>query len=195
MEVARQMHPMVCLLISSPSQHKHNSICESAPWISKEFANNMWTWDKRTLNPTPAASKENKDGTYSMHASLADDLRVITPAKYAFKGKVIALTSHNNSSGSTNLLANIRAAGNTTLVGEKTGGSAQGTTAGILFTLTLPESKITTRIPFSQFTNNVKDFEKGMGVSPDIFATNTVESVLAQEDEIFKRALELAKQN
>jgi C-terminal processing protease CtpA/Prc len=155
----------------------------------------MWTWDKRTLNPTPAASKENKDGTYSMHASLADDLRVITPAKYAFKGKVIALTSHNNSSGSTNLLANIRAAGNTTLVGEKTGGSAQGTTAGILFTLTLPESKITTRIPFSQFTNNVKDFEKGMGVSPDIFATNTVESVLAQEDEIFKRALELAKQN
>lgn len=114
----------------------------------QELRQHMWTWDKRALNPSPQGFNKNADGSYSLKAEFSEELATLTPAKYAFSGKIIALTSNANSSGSTNLLAKIQDSGNVTLIGEKTGGNAEGGTAGVLFTLTLPESKITTRIPF-----------------------------------------------
>ncbi|MDT0594902.1 S41 family peptidase [Glaciecola petra] len=150
----------------------------------------LWTWDKRALDPNRIGFSKNDDGGYSLRSWFTDDLDTIKPTKYAFSGKLIALTSNSNSSGSTNLLSALQSAGRVTMVGEKTGGSKEGVTAGLLFTLTLPESKITTRVPFFRYTNNVKSFELGMGVTPDIYAPMTVEAFLRSGDP----ALETAKQ-
>ena len=153
-------HGLLVNLITQPTRAKLDM---RAKTLNMEgLREHLWTWDERALDPYRIAFSQNDDNTYSLRSWLTDDLDTIKPAKYAFDGKIIALTSHGNSSGSTNLLANIQALGRSTLIGEKTGGSAQVTTAGLLFTLTLPESKITTRIPFFQYQNNIKTFKEDM---------------------------------
>lgn len=154
----------------------------------------LWTWDKRALDPYRFAFSKNKDNSFSLRSWFTDELDTVKPARYAFTGKLIILTSNSNSSGSTNLMAVIKSTRGATLVGEKTGGSAEGVTAGLLFTLTLPESKIRTRIPFFRFDNNVKNYVKGMGLMPDIDVPMTVKAFIAGQDPAYKTAIRLAKQ-
>jgi hypothetical protein len=180
-----------------------NLISKKTPYKLDMFVNtlsfadirpHLSTWDTRALDPYRFAFSKNDNGTYSLRSWFTDELDSIKPAKYAFNGKIILLTSNSNSSGSTNLLAVIQSIGRATLVGEKTGGSAEGVTAGLLFTVNLPESKITTRLPFFRFKNNVKTFEKGMGVMPDIVAPLTVQALIAKQDPAYEAALKLARQ-
>jgi C-terminal processing protease CtpA/Prc len=119
----------------------------------------------------------------------------VKPAPYAFEGELILLTSTNNGSGSANLIALLDGIGRATLVGEKTGGSAEGVTAGVLFTLTLPESGVRARVPFFRYRNNVPSFEPGLGVSPDILAPLTVDALLDGRDPAFDAALDLIEVN
>lgn len=153
----------------------------------------LWTWDKRALNPNRLGFRKNDDGTYSLRKIMTDDMDVIKPAKHAFTGKLIVLTSTNNSSGSTNLISILKSLGRATFIGEKTGGSAEGPTAGILFTLTLPASGIKTRVPFFRHTNNVETFEHGLGVSPDVFVPMTIDAFLAGKDPALETAIEMAR--
>lgn len=152
----------------------------------------LWTWDKRALDPWRIGFSKNEDGTFSLRSWVTDDLDKVKPAKYSFNGKVIALTSRNNSSASTNLLSVINGLGRTTLVGEKTGGSAEGPSAGLIFTLNLPASKITTRIPFFLQKNNVTTFDKGMGLTPDVKVNPSAQDFSEQTDIILEKALLLA---
>ncbi|MEM1052082.1 MAG: S41 family peptidase [Pseudomonadota bacterium] len=147
------------------------------------------TWDTRALNPDPRGFIANDDGTYILRDGIADETNVIVPADAAFEGELIILTSSQNSSGSTNLISILTGQERTKLIGEPTGGSAEGPTAGLLFTLTLPESGIRTRIPLFRYRNNVAEFEPGLGVSPDISAALTVKAFRAGRDP----ALEAAK--
>ncbi len=152
----------------------------------------LTTWDARALNPDPRGFIANPDGTYTLRDGIAEDTAVLEPADAAFRGRLIVLTSNNNSSGSTNLLSVLEQQDRTTLVGERTGGSAEGPNAGIQFTLTLPESGIRTRIPVFRFRNNVATFEEGMGLSPDIFAPMTIEAFRAGRDPALETAIEIA---
>ncbi|MEM7702621.1 MAG: S41 family peptidase [Pseudomonadota bacterium] len=149
----------------------------------------LWTWDSRALDPNPIGFSKNDDGTYALRRFVSSDLKTVKPARYAFEGKLIVLTSDTNSSGSTNMSAWLKELDRAVLVGEKTGGSAEGVTAGLQFTLTLPESGMRLRLPFFFMRNNVSTFEKGMGVSPDIAAPMTVEAFREARDP----ALEMAK--
>ena len=149
----------------------------------------LTTWDKRALKPNPMGFKKNDDGTYSLRAFVDSDLKTIKPDKYRFDGTLIVLTSATNSSGSTSLSATLRSHRDAVLIGERTGGSAEGPTAGLLFTLTLPESGVRTRVPFFRSYNNVEHFQHGLGVSPDIQAPMTVAAYLAGEDPAYDAAL------
>ncbi len=140
------------------------------------------TWDKRALNPWRIMFRKNRDGSYSFRGWATSETNRIKPARHAFSGKLLILTSDENSSGSTNVIAVLAGLGRATLIGEPTGGSAEGTTAGILFTLTMPESGIRTRIPALRDYNNVPSFERGLGVTPDIKATMTTADWLAGND-------------
>lgn len=147
------------------------------------------TWNALALNPDPRGFVANDDGTYTLRDGITEDTAVIMPADFAFDGELIILTSTSNSSGSTNTISVMAEQERTTLVGEPTGGSAEGPTAGLLFTLTLPESGIRARIPLFRYRNNVSAFEEGLGVSPDVSAPLTVEAFRAGRDP----ALEAAK--
>lgn len=112
-------HGLLANLITQPTRAKLDM---RAKTLNMEgLREHLWTWDERALDPYRIAFSQNDDNTYSLRSWLTDDLDTIKPAKYAFDGKIIALTSHGNSSGSTNLLANIQALGRSTLIGEKPG--------------------------------------------------------------------------
>ncbi len=149
------------------------------------------TWDKRALKPKASRFNQNDDGSYSFKAHVLDATSWIKPDKSAFKGQLIVLTSRNNSSGSTNLLSVLKARPNTTFVGEQTGGSVEGPTAGVLFFLKLPASGITARIPMFRQYNDVANFEPGMGITPDVFATQSKSDLLNDVDSILQAALQL----
>lgn len=152
----------------------------------------LWTWDSRALNPNPMGFSRNDDGTYALRRFVSDDLKQVKPADYAFAGKVIALTSNSNSSGSTNLLTWLKEQGRATTVGEPTGGSSEGPTAGLQFTLTLPNSGVRMRLPYFHVLNNVSEFEKGLGIAPDVSAPMTVEAFRVGRDPALEAALALA---
>ncbi|MEO0423420.1 MAG: S41 family peptidase [Pseudomonadota bacterium] len=156
-----------------------------------DLREHLSTWDKRALNPNRLGFRKQDDGTYSLRSFVSDDLKRIKPRRQAFEGRLLVLISADNSSGSTNLSAILAEQDRTTLIGEETGGSAEGPTAGLLFTLTLPNSGIRMRLPFFRYRNDVSGFERGMGLSPDIEAPWTFESARAGEDPAMEAALAL----
>lgn len=149
------------------------------------------TWDKRAINPNPLGFKKTESGEYSLRPIFSEDIRTIKPAKVTFDGELIILTSRGNSSGATNFMSTIKAARPVTLVGEKTGGNPQGPTAGSIFFLKLPESKMTLRLPVIRFENNVGDLPLGEGLTPDVLAPTTVVSVRAGRDPAMEAALKI----
>jgi len=146
------------------------------------------TWEKRALNPNRLAFRKNRDDSYSLRSWFAEELRTLRPAKFSFGGEIVVLTSDENSSASTNLISILKTHGRVTTVGEKTGGSPDGPTAGIIFTLTLPESDIRTRIPGIRTYNNSAGFDTGNGITPDQLVPRTVEAFLQGRDEALERA-------
>ena len=87
------------------------------------------------------------------------------------------------------LLARMKDAGRIRLVGEATGGSAEGPTAGILFFLKLPNSGITVRVPWKRQYMDIAKFEAGKGLLPDVPVAETIEDFRSGVD----RALESAR--
>ncbi|MEM9500974.1 MAG: S41 family peptidase [Pseudomonadota bacterium] len=157
-----------------------------------DLKEHLSTWEPRALNPDPRGFIANADGTYTLREGISEETGIVTPADSAFQGRLIVLSSTNNGSGSTNMMAILEQQERTVLVGEKTGGSAEGPNAGILFTLTLPESGLRARIPVFRYTNNVVDFEEGMGLTPDIAASMTVDAFRAGRDPVLEKAKSLA---
>ncbi|MEO0870728.1 MAG: S41 family peptidase [Pseudomonadota bacterium] len=153
----------------------------------------LWTWDSRALDPNPLGFSKNDDGTYALRRFVSSDLKTVKPAKYAFQGKLIVLTSDTNSSGSTNMTAWLKELDRAVLVGEKTGGSAEGVTAGLQFTLTLPESGVRLRLPFFYMINNVSSFQEGLGMTPDIAAPMTAAAFREGRDPAMEMAKSLAQ--
>ena len=149
------------------------------------------TWDKRVVNPPRIGFTKTETGEYAVRGLFSDATDRIKPAKARFDGELIILTSRNNSSGATNLIASVQAARPVTLVGEATGGNPLGPTAGTIFFLKLPESGVTLRLPVIRQVNNVGDLPKGRGLVPDVEAPVTVDSLRAGRDPAMEAALSL----
>lgn len=134
----------------------------------------LFSWDKSALKPSSIRFSKNHDGTYRLKRLFMSDLRTLKPGKHAFDGDLYVLIGPDMSSGSTNLLASLREVGRGTMIGAPTGGSAEGPTAGTLFTLTLPESGLRATLPYYHVMNNTTKFEWGLGISPDVLTPLTV---------------------
>ena len=157
-----------------------------APELRAAF--DTWGDPSEFFAPNPIGFSRGDDGWYT--ETLAPP--PLLPARGAFAGRVSVLTSRQNSSAATMLLAVLQQAGAGTgrirLVGEETGGSAQGPTAGQIMFLRLPSSGIRVRIPLKRIDVNAP-FVAGMGVFPDIDAAETIEDLRAGRD----RALRVAQ--
>ncbi|MBL8521080.1 MAG: hypothetical protein JNK75_10450 [Betaproteobacteria bacterium] len=111
----------------------------------------------------------------------------IAPDRFA--GRVSVLTGPRNASGATMLIAKLRDARRVTLVGEATGGSAEGPAAGRLFFVKLPASGIVARIPVQWNRMDIGAFQPGLGVVPDVEVAPTLAEWLAGKDPVLDVAL------
>jgi hypothetical protein len=79
-----------------------------------------------------------------------------------------------------------------TIIGEEPDGSYQGETAGIIPTLTLPNSKLTVHVPLLLYQNDVMPGVRiGRGVEPTFTVSETLEDSIAGVDTVmtFTRTL------
>jgi Peptidase family S41 len=150
------------------------------------------TWgDRRAMfAPDSARFVTLKDGWFAERRAPER----LAPSPTAFRERVSVLVGRQNGSGSTMLLAVLQEIGARTgrlrLVGEETGGSAEGPTAGQVLFLKLPHSQITVRVPLMRTDVNVRRFVPGFGAFPDIDGTQTLSDFRAGLD----RALVTARE-
>ncbi len=158
-----------------------------------ELREHYGTWEQAALDPNPAGFDALDDGTYRLKPEFAgQEVRKLQPAEEAFSGRLVVMTDRNNASGSTALMTVLRERDNTVFVGETTGGNPDGTTAGILFFLKLPNSDITVRVPWFLHVPDSDVSYGGKGLEPDEAVRVSISDLVAGRDPILQRAIELA---
>ena len=151
--------------------------------VARELRAAFETWSDPSalFAPDPLGFTRRDDGWFAEQLETP----TLNPARGAFSGRISVLTSRRNSSATTMLLAVLQQAGARSgrirLVGEETGGSAEGPTAGQILFLRLPASGVRVRIPLKRTDVNVP-FIAGIGVFPDIDATETIDDLRANRD-------------
>ena len=145
------------------------------------------TWDRSVLEITQEVVSQTPTGMWMLNDSGEV---VIEPAADHFQGRVTALSSRANASGSTLLLSAMQKLAGVRIVGEPTGGSVEGPTAGTILFCTLPASGITVRVPAYRSVTNILPDQPGMGVEPDLLVVPTAQGFFAGVDEVLAAALQ-----
>ena len=121
------------------------------------------------------------------------NLRVQSPQKNNFKGKVFILTNGRSFSATAEFAAIARSNKRGLFIGEEAGGGYLGNTSGDDITVTLPYSKISVRIPLVKYTLAVAHTgHDDHGVLPDYPVTPTISDFLSHNDVQLIKALALA---
>lgn len=148
-----------------------------------------WGDREALFNPPLDRFVQSGDGWYDLRPEHAPaELLPRKPVPSGFTGSVIILSGPANASGATMVIAKLRDMGRVTVMGEPSGGSADGPTAGTIFNVKLPNSGISVRVPLVFNQMAVKRFEPNGGIAPDIPISMTVADFRAGRD----RALEEA---
>lgn len=153
------------------------------------------TWGDRVrlFNPPLENFTKTPEGWYDLKPEFsADELQSRAPAPGAFEGAVVVMTGPANASGATMTIAKLKDMGRVTLVGGRSGGSADGPTAGNIFMFKLPKSGIVVRIPNAWNAMAVDTFDARGGVQPDVEVKETVADFRAGRDRALERAIEVA---
>lgn len=112
-----------------------------------------------------------------------------------FEGKMYVLIDGGSFSASTILSSNLKGSKRATFVGEETGGAFNGTVAGQMPIIELPNSKIKMRVGLMKVAAHYKTEEEGHGIRPDIEIIPTLEDKVNGSDPEMKWILEDIKQN
>ncbi len=154
--------------------------------IPDSVRKNSTTWDWNSIDIEGRGYETWEDtGLYRSPASTM----TLSPAEDAFKGRVTLLSSRGNASGSTMLIGMLQKQGGIRVVGEPTGGSVEGCTAGTMIFTKLPNSGIVVRVPVKRIITGVEPDEPGMGVVPDVAVEMDREVVFAGGDPVLEAAL------
>lgn len=154
----------------------------AGPWVRHT---ERWDGSAGEYSLPEAQWQKQTDGLWDrLQDAETLPLNPAQPAPDRFSGRVTVLIGPANNSGATMLIAKLKDAGRVTLVGEATGGSAEGPTAGNLLFLRLPESRILVRVPLIFSRMNIASFEPGLGVRPDVAVVQTVEDFRAGRDTV-----------
>ncbi|MCK0130125.1 S41 family peptidase [Flavobacteriaceae bacterium F08102] len=94
--------------------------------------------------------------------------KVKSPNALNFKGKLYVLINGNSFSASSIISTNLQATKRAVFVGEETGGAYNGTVAGLMKYVELPNSKVRMNFGMIQIESPFKTDVDGYGVKPDI---------------------------
>lgn len=155
------------------------------------------SWGDRTALFQPPASDfvQQADGWWRRlpRPGNPDDASVLPQQAAAdgYRGRLTLLTSARNGSGATLTIALLKAQAAARLVGEDTGGSAEGPTAGTIFLLTLPNSGLKVRIPGKWNRSTVPPVTPRRGVAVNVQVTPTYADLLRERDAVLEVAQSL----
>tara|TARA_B110000967_G_scaffold107415_1_gene110136 strand:- start:5600 stop:7258 length:1659 start_codon:yes stop_codon:yes gene_type:complete len=97
------------------------------------------------------------------------------PFKNSFKGKIYVLINGNSFSASSIISTNLQGSERATIVGEETGGTFNGTVAGVFKPITLPNSKLHVQFGLGMIRAPYTESPDGFGVIPDFIILPTLE--------------------
>ncbi len=143
------------------------------------------TWD-RSFEHLGEGATDLGNGFYRLE-NEADSVRRITPQGPRFKGKVIVLSSAQNSSATLQFIDLARRAGLARIYGESTGGNQRGINGGSFFFVRLPASGLEADLPLvGLFPKTAKP---DAGLMPDVSIAPTLADLAAGRDAVLERAV------
>jgi len=99
-----------------------------------------------------------------------------------FKGKIYVMINGGSFSASSLISSNLKSSKRVIFVGEETGGAFNGTVAGFMPVIKLPNSKLKIRIGLMMMAPHHKTEIKGHGIFPDKEISTTLEDRLKGND-------------
>ncbi|MEM1011814.1 MAG: S41 family peptidase [Planctomycetota bacterium] len=164
------------------------------PWVRAKRLGDLEpfvrTWDKAAMNLPEEFFRDVGNGYFEVNVP-GQAAAPVEAKTNRFDGRLTVLSSAANASGATILIALLQERYGATVVGQPTGGSAEGPTAGIMLFVDLPHSDVTVRVPVIRSWVNVDHPEPGMGVTPDIVVEPTFDDWLAGTDTVLNAAIAL----
>jgi hypothetical protein len=154
------------------------------PYVdNKSWAFGWFNMNQNYFKKLPNGQYRSKDG---------DKMETIIPEKTTLEGNIYLMTSATNSSA-TYIMADIFKKHHlATLVGQTTGGNQRGITAGAMFFMSLPNTKIEVDVPLIGMNYDLAKTRPDAGLSPDVYVkpsiTNAVKGI-DTEMEVVKKLI------
>jgi Peptidase family S41 len=157
--------------------------------------NNTFDFFKYTnvKDPLPArVIQKGEDGKY--HATGHPNWGIKQPNKPTFTGKVYILINGGSFSTTSEFLSHAHFNRRATFIGEESGGGYYGNSSGFMPTVTLPNTKLTMRVPLMTYYMAVSGYNAAAhGVVPDYPVEYSIAELLAKTDKEMALALALAR--
>jgi hypothetical protein len=129
-----------------------------------------------------------------VHAIGHPNWGIKQPNKPHFAGKVFILTNGGSFSTTSEFLSQAHFHKLATFIGEESGGGYYGNSSGFMPLLTLPNTKLTLRVPLMTYYMAVSGYKQAShGVIPDYPVEHTIEDLIAGRDKDMELALKLAR--
>lgn len=136
--------------------------------------------------------KKAEDGKYYYGTS---ESKLQNKKADAFEGKIYVLINGGSFSASCILSSNLQGSKRATFVGEETGGTYNGTVAGRMPLVKLPNSKLRIRVGLMLVAPHYKTAIEGRGIFPDVAILPTLEDKLKDIDPEMNWIMEDIKKN
>ncbi|MEY4538712.1 MAG: hypothetical protein RLZZ306_469 [Bacteroidota bacterium] len=155
----------------------------------KQYVDNKsWAFGWFNMNEKYFTKLEN--GQY--RSKDGDKVETIIPEKITLDGNIYLMISATNSSA-TYIMADIfKKYHLATLVGQTTGGNQRGITAGAMFFMSLPNTKIEVDVPLIGMNYDLAKTRPDAGLSPDVYVKpNIIDAVkgIDTEMEVVKKLI------
>lgn len=156
-----------------------------------------WGDPARLYNAPMDAFEQSGDGWYDRKPVMAGtrvtdkdtQLQQQPVGQMRFGGRLTILSGPRIGSATTMAIAQLKEKAGAEVIGEDSGGSAEGPTAGRIFLLKLPASGLKVRIPEAWNRTAISRFDPGLGVSADRLVVPT----LADFEDGRDRAIDVAR--
>lgn len=122
--------------------------------------------------------RKEEDGKYYTQSFT----KVKEPKATAFKGKIYVLINGGSFSASSIISSNLKGSGRATFVGQETGGDYNGTVAGFMPEIKLPNSQLIVRIGVMNVVPHYKTPVIGHGIYPDQEIVPTLQDKIEGKD-------------
>jgi C-terminal processing protease CtpA/Prc len=191
-----EMFKLVQYLIKTPIEHVE--LQNTWQTLKIDPALKPYVDNKKWAFPWFSQSEKgyNKTTMGQWKGKGADKAQVIEPKKEGFNGNIYLLSSPTNSSATYMMVEIFKKHKLATVVGQTTGGNQKGVTAGALYFMLLPNSKIEVDVPLIGTDLEIAKNLPDAGVEPDFFVKPSIEDAVKGIDtemEVVKKMISKLK--